>query len=84
MKIRSFAALALTAAMAVSPVLAENTSPPMANSPLSAGKAAGTKQAALQGDFLIVVIGLVAIGALVAVGASSGGGKGSTTTGTSS
>jgi hypothetical protein len=84
MKIRNLTAHALTAAMAISPVFAGNNLSAAASSPLSAGRPAGTKQAALEGDTWKVAAGLVLIGALIAVGASSGGSKGSATTGTSS
>ena len=59
-----------------------------ADSPLPAGKPAGTKQAALEGDGLRVLIGLAAIAAVTYFAASQGGGKStgstSSTSGTSS
>jgi len=72
---------ALTAsALLILPTFAAET----AKAPLPAGKPAGTKQAALEGDFMKVVLSLAAIGALTAYGASLGGGSTTATIGTSS
>jgi len=77
MKLAKISAVLVTASLLASPSFAADT-------PLPAGKPAGTHQAALLALGPIFWIGLAAAIAGIAAAASSGGGKTTTTTGTGS
>jgi hypothetical protein len=78
MKAKKFAVACFTAALLVSPTFAAEN----AQTPLPAGKPAGTKEAALQMGGVWVVLGLVAVaGAIAAIVSNT---QSSSTTGTSS